>query len=289
MFEANLKHIHSISKAFFKNLQFLISKFVQKTIPFLFITDRSNLPPMIEINGIKKSFGEKEILRGVNLTIETGSTLVIIGRSGCGKSVLLKHIIRLLTPDEGTIIIDGQDITHMREKDIFKIRKDFGFLFQGAALFDSMNVEQNVGLALRENYSLTSGEIDMIVAEKLELVGLPNIQKMKPSDLSGGMKKRVSLARSLATNPKYILYDEPTTGLDPVMSDQIDELIKDLSEKLKVTSIVVTHDIFSVYDVADYVAMMHDGKIYFEGTPNELQNSPDKLIRDFLNRTDKKI
>ncbi len=244
---------------------------------------------MIEINGVKKSFGEKEILRGVNLTIETGSTLVIIGRSGCGKSVLLKHIIRLLTPDEGTIIIDGQDITHMREKDIFKIRKDFGFLFQGAALFDSMNVEQNVGLALRENYNLTSGEIDMIIAEKLELVGLPNIQKMKPSDLSGGMKKRVSLARSLATNPKYILYDEPTTGLDPVMSDQIDELIKDLSEKLKVTSIVVTHDIFSVYDVADFVAMMHDGKIYFEGTPEELQNSPDKLIRDFLNRTDKKI
>ncbi len=244
---------------------------------------------MIEINGVKKSFGEKEILRGVNLTIETGSTLVIIGRSGCGKSVLLKHIIRLLTPDEGSIIIDGQDITHMREKDIFKIRKDFGFLFQGAALFDSMNVEQNVGLALRENYNLTSGEIDMIIAEKLELVGLPNIQKMKPSDLSGGMKKRVSLARSLATNPKYILYDEPTTGLDPVMSDQIDELIKDLSDKLKVTSIVVTHDIFSVYDVADFVAMMHDGKIYFEGTPEELQNSPDKLIRDFLNRTDKKI
>ena len=258
-------------------------------MPFLFTTDKSNLPPMIEIIGLKKSFGDKEILRGVNLKIETGSTLVIIGRSGCGKSVMLKHIIGLLTPDEGTIIIDGQDITHMREKEIFKIRKDFGFLFQGAALFDSMNVEQNVGLALRENYNLTSGEIDKIIAEKLELVGLPNIQKMKPSDLSGGMKKRVSLARSLATNPKYILYDEPTTGLDPVMSDQIDELIKDLSEKLKVTSIVVTHDIFSVYDVADFVAMMHEGKIYFEGTPNELQNSPDKLIRDFLNRTDKKI
>lgn len=259
------------------------------TISFHFRQYRIILHAMIEITGIKKSFREKEILKGVNLTIETGTTLVIIGRSGCGKSVLLKHIIGLLRPDEGSVVIDGNDITHMREKDIFLIRKDFGFLFQGAALFDSMNVEQNVGLALRENYSMTNGEIDKIVAEKLDLVGLPNIQKMKPSDLSGGMKKRVSLARSLATNPKYILYDEPTTGLDPVMSDQIDDLIKDLSDKLKVTSIVVTHDIYSVYDVAKNVAMMHEGKIYFEGTPTQLQNSQDKLIRDFLNRTDKTI
>jgi phospholipid/cholesterol/gamma-HCH transport system ATP-binding protein len=244
---------------------------------------------MIEIKGLKKSFGEKQVLTGVDITINDGTTLVIIGRSGCGKSVMLKHIIGLMNPDEGTIEIDGQDITNMKLKDIYKIRKDFGFLFQGAALFDSMNVEQNVGLALRENYAMTDDEIDAVVAEKLELVGLPNIQKMRPSDLSGGMKKRVSLARSLATNPKYILYDEPTTGLDPVMSDQIDDLIKDLSVKLNVTSIVVTHDIFSVYDVADTVAMMHDGKIYFHGTPHELQNSNDSLIRDFLNRTDKKL
>lgn len=244
---------------------------------------------MIEIKDIKKRFGEKEVLRGVNLNIIDGTTLVIIGRSGCGKSVMLKHIIGLLQPDEGTITIDGQQITGMNKKEMYKVRKDFGFLFQGAALFDSMNVEQNVGLALKENYNMTEAEIADVVAEKLELVGLPNIQKMKPSDLSGGMKKRVSLARSLATNPKYILYDEPTTGLDPVMSDQIDELIKDLSNKLKVTSIVVTHDIYSVYDVADFVAMMHEGKIYFEGTPQELQNSQDRLIRDFLNRTDKTI
>ena len=244
---------------------------------------------MIEIKNLRKSFGDKEVLSGVNLDIEKGITLVIIGRSGCGKSVLLKHIIGLLTPDEGEILIEGQNITKMNEKGIYEIRKKFGFLFQGAALFDSMDVEQNIGLALKENTEMNKSEIKDIVAEKLELVGLPNIQKMKPSDLSGGMKKRVSLARSLATNPEYILYDEPTTGLDPVMSDQIDELIKDLAHKLKVTSIVVTHDIFSVYDVADQVAMMHEGKIYFHGTPKELIETDDQLIRGFLNRTDKRI
>ncbi|HMS34829.1 MAG TPA: ABC transporter ATP-binding protein [Ignavibacteria bacterium] len=244
---------------------------------------------MIEIKNLKKRFGDKEVLSGVNLNIDKGITLVIIGRSGCGKSVLLKHIIGLLTPDEGEILIEGQNISTMNEKNVYEIRKQFGFLFQGAALFDSMNVEENIGLALKENTDMKKSEIADIVAEKLEMVGLPNIQKMRPSDLSGGMKKRVSLARSLATNPEYILYDEPTTGLDPVMSDQIDELIKDLALKLKVTSIVVTHDIFSVYDVADQVAMMHEGKIYFHGTPKELIETDDPLIRGFLNRTDKRI
>lgn len=244
---------------------------------------------MIEIIDLKKKFGDNEVLSGVNLTIEKGITLVIIGRSGCGKSVLLKHIIGLLKPDSGEILIEGRNITKMDEKDIYEIRKKFGFLFQGAALFDSMSVEENIGLALKENTDLSKDRIREIVAEKLELVGLPNTEKMKPSDLSGGMKKRVSLARSLATNPDYILYDEPTTGLDPVMSDQIDELIRNLSEKLKVTSVVVTHDIFSVYDVADSVAMMHQGKIYFHGTPAELTETDDTLIRDFLNRTNKKV
>lgn len=244
---------------------------------------------MINIVNLKKKFGDNEILKGVNLKIEKGVTLVIIGRSGCGKSVLLKHIIGLLKPDAGSVFIGDEDITKMNEKQIYNIRKQFGFLFQGAALFDSMNVEENIGLGLKENTELPKDQIAEIVSEKLELVGLPGIHKMKPSDLSGGMKKRVSLARSLATNPEYILYDEPTTGLDPVMSDQIDELIKDLSEKLKVTSVVVTHDIFSVYDVADKVAMMHEGKIYFEGTPRELTETNDRLIRDFLNRTDKKL
>ncbi|MBK8554072.1 MAG: ABC transporter ATP-binding protein [Ignavibacteria bacterium] len=244
---------------------------------------------MIKITNLRKRFGDNEVLSGVNLIIEKGITLVIIGRSGCGKSVLLKHIIGLLKPDEGEIFIEGQDITKMDEKGIYAIRKKFGFLFQGAALFDSMDVEENIGLALKENTEMKQDEIRSIVSEKLEMVGLPNIHKMKPADLSGGMKKRVSLARSLATNPEYILYDEPTTGLDPVMSDQIDDLIRDLSQKLKVTSIVVTHDIFSVYDVADQVAMMHEGKIYFHGTPKELTETSDQLIRDFLNRTDKRI
>ncbi|HQY21918.1 MAG TPA: ABC transporter ATP-binding protein [Ignavibacteria bacterium] len=244
---------------------------------------------MIEIKNLKKSFGNKEVLRGVNLTIEDGITLVIIGRSGCGKSVLLKHIIGLLKPDEGEVLIEGNDIAKMDQKELYEIRKRFGFLFQGAALFDSMDVEENIGLALKENTSMTKSEIADVVVEKLELVGLPGTQNMKPADLSGGMKKRVSLARSLATNPEYILYDEPTTGLDPVMSDQIDDLIQDLSKKLKVTSIVVTHDIFSVYDIADVVAMMHEGRIYFIGTPKELTTTDDKLIRDFLNRTDKRI
>lgn len=244
---------------------------------------------MIDIKDIKKKFGNNHVLNGVNLKIPKGITMVIIGRSGCGKSVLLKHIIGLLKPDSGEIVIEGQVITKMNEKNLYEIRKKFGFLFQGAALFDSMNVEENIGLALKENTNMPKHEIKKVVEEKLELVGLRGIQGMKPSDLSGGMKKRVSLARSLSTNPEFILYDEPTTGLDPVMSDQIDELITDLSTKLKVTSIVVTHDIFSVFDVADEVAMMHEGKIYFHGTPKELTETSDQLVRDFLNRTEKRI
>lgn len=244
---------------------------------------------MIEIKNLHKSFGKNKVLDGVNLTITDGETLVIIGRSGCGKSVLLKHIIGLLTPDSGEVLIDGKNIVTMTEKELYAVRKKFGFLFQGAALFDSMTVGENVGLFLKENTSMSDDEIEKVIIEKLDIVGLKKIEHMNPADLSGGMKKRVSLARSLASDPEYILYDEPTTGLDPVMSDQIDELIKELAEKLKVTSIVVTHDIFSVYDVADKVAMMHEGKIYFEGTPKELTDTKDELIRAFLHRTEKKL
>lgn len=244
---------------------------------------------MIEIKNLKKSFGKNKVLDGVNLTITDGETLVIIGRSGCGKSVLLKHIIGLLIPDSGEVLIDDKNIVTMTEKELYAVRKKFGFLFQGAALFDSMTVGENVGLFLKENTRMSDDEIEKVITEKLNIVGLKKIEHMSPADLSGGMKKRVSLARSLASDPEYILYDEPTTGLDPVMSDQIDDLIKELAEKLKVTSIVVTHDIFSVYDVADRVAMMHEGKIYFEGTPKELTDTKDELIRAFLHRTEKKM
>jgi len=250
-------------------------------IPFFYI-----FVLMIEINELYKSFGENKVLRGVNLVIEEGQTFAIIGRSGCGKSVLLKHIVGLLEPDSGTVKIEGQNISELDENGQYKIRTKFGFLFQGAALFDSLNVEENVGLSLVENdYGFSQKEINQRVEKNLELVGLPGIQKLKPSELSGGMRKRVGLARALINEPKYILYDEPTTGLDPVMSDSIDELIKELSEKLNVTSIVVTHDMFSVKNVADRIAMMHEGKIYFNGTPDEVLESDDPVVKGFIQRT----
>ncbi len=241
---------------------------------------------MIEIIDLHKSFGDNHVLRGVNLEIKEGESLAIIGRSGCGKSVLLKHIVGLLLPDEGHIKFDGKIISDLDRKELYKIRRKFGFLFQGAALFDSMTVEENVGTALVENESgFSKEEIKKIVTEKLELVGLPGTQKLKPSELSGGMKKRVGLARALVTNPDYILYDEPTTGLDPIMSDSIDDLIKDLNQKLNVTSIIVTHDMFSVKNTADRIAMMHEGKIYFTGTPEEVLKSSDPIIKKFIQRT----
>jgi len=243
---------------------------------------------MIEIKNLKKSFGKNEVLRGVNLNIDKGKTTFIIGSSGCGKSVLLKHIIGLLKPDEGKIFIDGEDLTAMNEKELYKIRNKFGYLFQGAALFDSMTVAENVGLGLTENTNLPQKQINEIVSEKLRLVDLEGIENMKPSELSGGMKKRVGLARALACDPEFILYDEPTTGLDPITSESIDHLIDSIAknEKLKVTSIVVTHDIISVYGIADSVAMMHDGVIHFEGTPEELHKTDDKIVREFLERVE---
>jgi phospholipid/cholesterol/gamma-HCH transport system ATP-binding protein len=242
---------------------------------------------MIEIVNLHKRFGKNEVLQGVNLKISKGETIVIIGRSGEGKSVLIKHIVGLLKPEEGFIRVEEEIVNELKDKQLYEMRKKFGFLFQGAALFDSMTVEENIGLPLMEAESkISSSKIRDIVAEKLELVGLPGVQKLKPSELSGGMKKRVGLARALATNPSYILYDEPTTGLDPIMSDSIDNLIKELGQKLHVTSVVVTHDMFSVRNVADKVALLYQGKIYFTGTPEELINSDDKIIVDFIKRTD---
>ena len=241
---------------------------------------------MIEVKDIYKSFGENQVLRGLSLEIYPGETLAVIGRSGCGKSVLLKHIMGLLRPDSGTVTVEGYDINKIKEIDLYELRKKFGFLFQGAALFDSMTVGDNISLPLIESDTkFTSSEIDKRVAEKLELVGLPGIEALKPAELSGGMRKRVGLARALITDPEYILYDEPTTGLDPIMSESIDNLVKDLSEKLKVTSIVVTHDMISVNIVASRVALAHEGKIYFTGTPQELASSEDELIKEFISRT----
>ena len=241
---------------------------------------------MIEIKNLHKKFRDKSVLKGIELSIHDGETIAIIGPSGCGKSVLLKNIIRLLEPDEGQVLIDGKDISELKNKDLFKLRTNFGFLFQGAALFDSMTVEENISLPLTEHFSsMTAIEIQKSVSEKLEMVELPGIEKLEPSELSGGMKKRVGLARALITNPKYILYDEPTTGLDPIMSDSIDSLIGELSNKLSVTSIVVTHDMFSVKNVAHKIAMIHDGKIYFLGTPDELISAEDKVISNFIRRT----
>ena len=241
---------------------------------------------MIEIINLHKSFGENIVLNGVNLKIERGETIAIIGKSGCGKSVLIKHIVGLLYPDEGYVKVEGQIISELNLKDLYEVRKKFGFLFQGAALFDSMTVGENVSLPLVESKNGYSKEIiDKIVAEKLELVGLPETENLKPAELSGGMKKRVGLARALVTNPDYIIYDEPTTGLDPIMSDSIDALIKELSEKLSVTSVVVTHDMYSVKNVANQVAMMHEGVVRFTGTPNELLLSKDEAVIDFIKRT----
>ena len=242
---------------------------------------------MIEIKNLHKSFGNNNVLRSVNLTIETGETIVIIGKSGCGKSVLLKHIVGLIIPDSGFIKVEDQTVNELNIKDLYKLRKKFGFLFQGAALFDSMTVEENISLALVESdNSFSSQEIQRMVSEKLELVELPGTQNLKPAELSGGMKKRVGLARALITNPDYILYDEPTTGLDPIMADSIDLLIKDLTDKLNVTSIVVTHDMYSVKNVANKVAMMNDGKIYFIGSQEDLINSDDPIIQEFIKRTE---
>ena len=241
---------------------------------------------MIEIVNLHKSFGNNNVLKGVNLTIEEGETNVIIGKSGSGKSVLLKHIVGLFFPDEGYVKVGGEIIDNNDPKKLYNIRRKFGYLFQGSALFDSMTVAENIALHITENENnLTEVELNKKISKMLELVDLPGTERIKPAELSGGMKKRVGLARALITDPEYILYDEPTTGLDPIMSDSIDELIKHLADQLNVTSIVVTHDMFSVKNVANEIAMMHEGKIYFEGTPEQLINSDDKIITDFINRT----
>ncbi len=237
---------------------------------------------MIEIIGLKKKFNDKPVLDGVDLTIERGKITVIIGRSGEGKSVLIKHIIGLLKPDSGKILLDGSILTLMNEEDFNEVRKHFGMLFQGAALFDSMTVAENVGFPLREHTGLNDSEIMDIVCEKLRRVGLAEIEAMMPADLSGGMKKRVGLARAIVMDPEIVLFDEPTTGLDPIMADSVAELMLDTQKALKTTYIVITHDIELTYKIADKVAMLHEGKIIAEGSVEEIKQNQNPVLRQFL-------
>jgi len=237
---------------------------------------------MIEIVNVHKVFDGKKVLNGVNLTIQSGETMVIIGRSGCGKSVLLKHIIGLIKPDSGHIFIDKEDITIMDEKQLRNLRMRFGMLFQGAALFDSLTVGDNVGFSLLEHTDLDPSVISGKVKNCLSLVGLTGIEKSMPAQLSGGMRKRVGLARAICIDPQIVLYDEPTTGIDPIMGDAINDLIRELQHKLKITSIAVTHDMTSAYKIADRIAMLYDGKIVQVGTPDEIKNTTNPIVKQFI-------
>jgi phospholipid/cholesterol/gamma-HCH transport system ATP-binding protein len=238
---------------------------------------------MIETRQLRKSFGPQRVLDGVDLSIETGETVVIIGRSGGGKSILLKHLIGLLHPDSGEVLVDGEPIAHMSERRLLEVRRRFGMLFQSAALFDSLNVRDNVAFALRRAGRLTAGEIGRKVAAALEVVDLPGTELKMPAELSGGMRKRVGLARAIVYEPAFILYDEPTTGLDPIVADSIDRLIQRVSERLKATSIAVTHDMRSACRIGRRILMLHDGRIYFSGTPEETMSSPDPVVSRFVN------
>ncbi|MFQ5900299.1 MAG: ABC transporter ATP-binding protein [Thermodesulfobacteriota bacterium] len=237
---------------------------------------------MIRIVNLTKTFNGHAVLNGVNLTIEQGKITVIIGRSGEGKSVLIKHIIGLLKPDDGNILLSGQDITKMKERELNRIRKRFGMLFQGAALFDSMTVGENVGFPLMEHTSLSFHEIKDIVQEKLQRVGLRGIEDRMPADLSGGMKKRVGLARAIVMDPEIVLFDEPTTGLDPIMADSIAKLILHTQKGLNTTYIVITHDIPLTYKIADFIAMLHNGRIIEYGNVEDVKRSKNPMIRQFL-------
>lgn len=236
----------------------------------------------IELQGIEKSFGKNHVLRGIDLQVKEGETLVVIGRSGCGKSVMLKHMVGLIKPDRGRVFVDGEDITDLSEHALFGIREKFGYLFQSSALLDSLTVEENVGLGLIERSKQSLETIREIVREKLSMVGMSGVEKTMPSDLSGGMKKRVGLARAIAMDPEIVLYDEPTTGLDPIMADNINELILFLKHELQITSVVVTHDMSSSRKVADRIAMIHEGTIIFSGTADDLDTTDDPSVRQFV-------
>src|SRR3954451_1563193 len=237
---------------------------------------------LIELRDLHKRFGRLVVLDGVSLGIEEGESLVIIGASGTGKSVTLKHIVGLLKPDAGEVWFDGKRVDTMHDRELVEVRKQFGFLFQMGALFDSFTVEDNIAFPLVEHTDKPKDEVSRIVDEKLRMVGLPEVRKKMPAELSGGQRKRVALARAIALDPRVIQYDEPTTGLDPIRSDVINELILKLQRELKVTSVVVTHDMQSAFKVADRMVMLNEGKLIFDGTPEQIRESEDSVVKRFV-------
>lgn len=241
-------------------------------------------PGLIRIVALWKSFGANQVLKGVDLNVEKGETLVVLGASGCGKSVLLKHVIGLMRPDSGSVHVDGRDVARLDRRELSELRKRFGIVFQGSALFDSMTVGENVGLGPREHLGMKGEALRQLVIEKLRLVGLQDVTALSPSELSGGMKKRVALARAVAMDPDVVLYDEPTTGLDPAMAEQINVLIRDLQRKLKTTSIAVTHDLHSACFIGDRVAFLDEGRIAFIGTTDALMSTSNEAVRQFVAR-----
>jgi phospholipid/cholesterol/gamma-HCH transport system ATP-binding protein len=237
---------------------------------------------MIRLIDVHKAFGEKEVLKGFTLDVQEGETAVIIGYSGTGKSVAIKHIVGLLEPDQGTVWVDGLEVPKLSRPELYALRAKIGYVFQFAALFDSMTIGDNVAMGLRKEGKLPEREIMHRVSEALELVDLPNVETRMPAELSGGMRKRVGIARAIARRPKYILYDEPTTGLDPVTSAVIDQLMVRMREKLGVTSIVITHDMRSAYRVGSRIAMLHEGIVRQVGTVDEIQHTTDPVVRQFI-------
>ena len=240
------------------------------------------MPPLVEFKKVSKRFGHLVVLDGIDLQVQRGESLVVIGASGTGKSVLLKHSVGLLRPDAGEVWFDGQRVDDIPEKQFMEVRKRVGFLFQMGALFDSLNVHDNIAFPVREHTHKSKEEIDDIVANRLKMVGLPGVEKKMPGELSGGQKKRVALARAIALEPDLILYDEPTTGLDPVRADVINELILKLRRELHAASITVTHDMSSAFKVADRIVMLHEGHFIFNGTADEIKAATDPKIRQFV-------